>query len=87
MPVPSIPSVLLPNWQRVVPTHYLGSAECPGIGNYESPRISRGISHTSNILTLQTLELLEGWRSWKWENIESSTLLIISEPLSTQLLL
>ena len=27
------------------------------------PRIFRGISHTSNVVILQTLELLEGWKS------------------------
>jgi len=39
----------------------LRSAECRGIRNYKRPRIFRGISHTSNIVTLQALELLEGW--------------------------
>ena len=41
--------------------------DCPGIGNYKRPRISRGISHASNMVTLQTLELLQGWKSWRWE--------------------
>jgi len=45
----------------------LRSAECPGIRNYKRPRIFRGISHTSNIVTLQALELLEGWKYWRWE--------------------
>jgi len=45
----------------------LRSEERPGIGNYKRPRIFRGISHTSNIVTLQTLELLEGWKFWGWE--------------------
>ena len=38
----------------------LRSTEYPEIGNYKRSRIFRGISHTSNIVTLQTLELLEG---------------------------
>ena len=43
----------------------LRSTRCPGIGNYKRYRIFRGISHTSNIVVLQTLELLEGWMFWR----------------------
>ena len=32
----------------------------------------RGISHTSKVVTLQTLELLEGWKLWRWELSEVS---------------
>ena len=44
--------------------------ESPGTGNYKRPRIFRGISHTSNVVTPQTLELLGGWKSWTWEILE-----------------
>ena len=30
----------------------------------------RGISHTSNMVTMHTLELLKGWKSWRWEILE-----------------
>jgi len=50
----------------------LRSMECPGIGNYKRPRIFRGISHTSTVVVPQTLELLEGWKSWRWEISEVS---------------
>ena len=50
----------------------LRSVECAGNGNYKRPRIFRGISHTSNVVTLQTLELLEGWKSWRYEISEVS---------------
>ena len=48
------------------------SARCPGIRNYKRYRIFRGISHTSNMVALQTLELLEGWKFWRWEISEVS---------------
>ena len=50
----------------------LRSVECPGIGNYKRDRIFGGISHTSNVVALQTLELLEGWKFWRWEISEVS---------------
>ena len=46
--------------------------ECPGIGNNKRYGIFGGISHTSNVVTLQTLELLKGWKSWRWEISEVS---------------
>jgi len=45
----------------------LRSAKCPGMGDYKRPRIFRGNSHTSDIVTLQASELLEGWKFWRWE--------------------
>jgi len=51
---------------------YSGFSECPGIANYKRPRIFRMILHTSNVVTLQTLELLEGWKPWRWEISEVS---------------
>ena len=47
----------------------LRSVECPGITsrNYKRYRIFGGISHTSNVVALQTLKLLEGWKFWRWE--------------------
>ena len=50
----------------------LRSVECPGIGNYKKYRIFGGIPHTSNVVTLQTLELLESWKLWRWEISEVS---------------
>jgi len=46
--------------------------ECPGIGKDKRPGIFRGISHTSNVVAVQTLELLEGWQSWRSEISEVS---------------
>jgi hypothetical protein len=40
----------------------LRSIECSGIGNYKRHRIFLGISHESNVGTLETLESLEGWK-------------------------
>jgi len=58
----------------------LRSVECPGIGNYKRYRIFGGISHTSNVVTLQTLGLLEGWKSWRWAISEVSLYWIQPHP-------
>ena len=50
----------------------LRSTGCPGIGNYKRYRICRGISHMSNMVALQALELLEGWKFWRWKISEVS---------------
>jgi len=52
------------------------SVGCPGIGNYKRYRIFGGISHMSNVVALQTLELLEGWKFWRWEISEVSLHLV-----------
>ena len=59
----------------------LSSTEYPRIRNYKRPsRISREISHTSNIMTPQkTLELLEGWKPRRQEISEVPLYCIIRQ--------
>jgi len=60
--------------------------ECPGIGNYERPRIFRGFPHTSNVVAVQTLELLNGWKSWRSEISEVSLHFIFFNSVENYLL-
>lgn len=50
----------------------LRSMKFAGTRNNKRYRICREVSHMANVGALQILELLEGWKLWRWEILEVS---------------